>query len=75
MLTDATEAFYNTNCVEEEAGKFRCPLSGKLFREPGFVRKHIDNKHAPAPLGLGLELGLGLGLELGLGLGLGSGSF
>ena len=27
-------------------GKYRCPLSGKLFREENFVRKHIDNKHS-----------------------------
>ena len=33
MLAEATEAFYNTNCVEEEAGKFRCPLSGKLLEK------------------------------------------
>ena len=42
---DELEAFYQANCVEEEPGKFRCPLSGKLFKDPVFVRKHIDNKH------------------------------
>ena len=41
----AAEKVYADNCVEEEAGKFRCPLSGKLFKDPSFVRKHIDNKH------------------------------
>ena len=41
----AAEAFYESNTVEEEPGKFRCPLSGKLFKSPTFVRKHIDNKH------------------------------
>jgi uncharacterized membrane protein YgcG len=39
------EAFYSANCVEEEPGKYRCPLSGKLFKDTIFVRKHIDNKH------------------------------
>ena len=48
ILTEATDAFYKANCVEEEANKYRCPLSGKLFREAGFVRKHIDNKHSAA---------------------------
>ena len=33
---DTAEAFYRANCVEEEAGKFRCPLSGKLFKEEKF---------------------------------------
>ena len=45
-LAADVEAFYLKNTVEEEAGKFRCPLSGKLFKDEGFVRKHIDNKHA-----------------------------
>ena len=30
---EAVERFYEENCVEEDAGKFRCPLSGKLFKE------------------------------------------
>ena len=45
-VQEASDTFYKLNCVEEEPGKFRCPLSGKLFRDPVFVRKHIDNKHA-----------------------------
>ena len=45
----AVEKMYEENCVEEEPGKFRCPLSGKLFKEVKYVRKHIDNKH-PATL-------------------------
>ena len=45
-VSEAAEAFYDANTVEEEPGKFRCPLSGKLFRDPVFVRKHIDNKHS-----------------------------
>ena len=47
-IHDAGEAFYNANCIEIEPEKFRCPLSGKLFKEAKFVRKHIDNKWAPA---------------------------
>ena len=46
----AAEKFYEANCVEEEPGKFRCPLSGKLFKDPTYVRKHIDNKHPTKPL-------------------------
>ena len=42
---EAVEKFYEANCVEEEPRKFRCPLSGKLFKDTVFVRKHIDNKH------------------------------
>jgi len=41
----AVERVYAENCVEEQPGKFRCPLSGKLFREPKFVHQHISNKH------------------------------
>ena len=28
------EAFYAANCVEEEPGKFRCPLSGAHREAP-----------------------------------------
>ena len=42
----AAKRFYSDNCVEEEPGKFRCPLSMKLFKDAVFVHKHIDNKHA-----------------------------
>ena len=45
-VTEATETFFKDNCVEEEPGKFRCPLSNKLFKDPVYVRKHIENKHA-----------------------------
>ena len=34
------------NTEEQGAGKFHCPLSGKKFKGPEFVRKHIFNKHA-----------------------------
>ena len=42
---EAVEGVYIKNCVEEEPSKFRCPLSGKLFKEVKYVRKHIENKH------------------------------
>ena len=58
LSNEAGEAFISKNCVEEEPGKRRCPLSGKLFKEPMYVRKHIENKHTErllaakaAPLG------------------------
>ena len=41
---EAAERFYDANCEEVGENKFRCPLSGKLFRDKPFVRKHIDNK-------------------------------
>ena len=36
------------NCKEVGKDKYMCPLSGKKFRGPEFVRKHIHNKHAGA---------------------------
>ena len=50
VVATAVEAVYADNCVEVEEGKFRCLLSGKLFKEPTYVRKHIDNKHPAALL-------------------------
>lgn len=43
---EAAEAFYTANTVEEVVGKYRCPLSNKLFKDAVYVRKHIDNKFA-----------------------------
>lgn len=45
-LGAALDKFYSDNTVEESAGVFLCPLSGKRFKGPEFVRKHIDNKHS-----------------------------
>uniref|UniRef100_A0A915ISC8 Serrate RNA effector molecule homolog n=1 Tax=Romanomermis culicivorax TaxID=13658 RepID=A0A915ISC8_ROMCU len=39
------EAFINANCQELAKDKWLCPLSGKKFKGPEFVRKHILNKH------------------------------
>ena len=40
------EKFITDNTKEISKEKFLCPLSGKKFRGPEFVRKHIFNKHA-----------------------------
>ena len=34
----------NTQKLSDE--KYLCPLSGKKFKAPEYVRKHIFNKHA-----------------------------
>ena len=42
------EAFITANCVELSKDKWTCPLSGKKFKGPEFVRKHILGKHSQA---------------------------
>lgn len=42
---DEVEKFMNANCQEVGKDKWSCPLSGKKFKGPEFVRKHIQNKH------------------------------
>ncbi|CAF0849143.1 unnamed protein product [Adineta steineri] len=42
---DEVEKFINANCQEVGKDKWSCPLSGKKFKGPEFVRKHILNKH------------------------------
>ena len=37
---------YQANTQELGKDKWLCPLSGKKFKGPDFVRKHIFNKHA-----------------------------
>lgn len=39
------EKFLTTNTQELSKDKWLCPLSGKKFKAPEFVRKHILNKH------------------------------
>jgi len=39
------EEFIKNNTQELAKDKWLCPLSGKKFRGPDFVRKHIFNKH------------------------------
>ncbi|XP_018584582.1 serrate RNA effector molecule homolog isoform X2 [Scleropages formosus] len=40
------EKFVSANTQELGKDKWLCPLSGKKFKGPEFVRKHILNKHA-----------------------------
>jgi len=39
------EKFVTANTQEISKDKWLCPLSGKKFKGPEFVRKHIFNKH------------------------------
>lgn len=39
------EKFVTSNTQEISKEKWLCPLSGKKFKGPEFVRKHIFNKH------------------------------
>lgn len=40
------EKFIQSNTQELAKDKWLCPLSGKKFKGPDFIRKHIFNKHA-----------------------------
>lgn len=40
------DKFVQANTRELAKDKWLCPLSGKKFKGPDFVRKHIFNKHA-----------------------------
>lgn len=44
-LFTETNKFVEANTQELAKDKWLCPLSGKKFRGPDFVRKHIFNKH------------------------------
>ena len=39
------EKFITANTQEMAKDKWLCPLSGKKFKGPEFVRKHILSKH------------------------------
>ncbi|VDO58581.1 unnamed protein product [Onchocerca flexuosa] len=39
------ESFITANCVELAKDKWLCPLSGKKFKGPEFIRKHLTTKH------------------------------
>lgn len=39
------EKFILANTQELGKDKWLCPLSGKKFKGPDFIRKHIFNKH------------------------------
>ena len=42
--SDEIEKFVSSNCQEVSKDKWLCPLSGKKFKAPDFVKKHIQNK-------------------------------
>ena len=43
---DEVEKFISSNCQEVAKDKWLCPLSGKKFKGPDFIRKHIFNKYS-----------------------------
>ena len=43
---DEVEKFITSNIQELGKDKWLCPLSGKKFKGPEFVRKHILTKHS-----------------------------
>lgn len=43
---DEVEKFIKANTQELGKDKWLCPLSGKKFKGPDFIRKHIFNKHS-----------------------------
>ncbi|QQP38796.1 Serrate RNA effector molecule -like protein, partial [Caligus rogercresseyi] len=43
---EEVEKFVQANTQELGKDKWLCPLSGKKFKGPDFVRKHIFNKHS-----------------------------
>lgn len=45
FLCSEVEKFVAANTQELAKDKWLCPLSGKKFKGPDFVRKHIFNKH------------------------------
>ncbi|KAJ8321720.1 hypothetical protein KUTeg_000191 [Tegillarca granosa] len=45
MIITEVEKFVTANTQELAKDKWLCPLSGKKFKGPEFVRKHIFNKH------------------------------
>ena len=42
--SDEVEKFIGSNCQEVAQDKWLCPLSGKKFKGPDYIRKHILNK-------------------------------
>ena len=45
LSNSEVEKFVAANTQELAKDKWLCPLSGKKFKGPDFVRKHIFNKH------------------------------
>ncbi|KAM9836357.1 serrate RNA effector molecule homolog A-like [Aulostomus maculatus] len=50
------EKFLSANTQELSKDKWLCPLSGKKFKAPEFVRKHILNKHGEKVTGVKQEV-------------------
>lgn len=46
--------------------KYLCPLSGKKFKGPEFVRKHIFNKHMEKVEAARQEVGVAVGVAVGI---------
>ena len=44
-MSTEVERFIEVNTQKLTDNKYLCPLSGKKFKGPDFVRKHIFNKH------------------------------
>lgn len=45
LSVSEVEKFVQSNTQELAKDKWLCPLSGKKFKGPEFVQKHIFNKH------------------------------
>ena len=59
-LFTEVEKFIKANTKELAKDKWLCPLSGKKFKGPEFVRKHIFNKHGDKVEAVKKEVGLTL---------------
>jgi len=46
-LDKQKQKIFKDNTIKVADEKFRCALCRKLFRAPGYVHKHLVNKHSP----------------------------
>jgi len=46
-LDKQKQKIFKDNTIKVADQKFRCALCRKLFRAPGYVHKHLVNKHSP----------------------------
>jgi len=46
-LDKQKQKIFKDNTIKVAEHKFRCALCRKLFRAPGYVHKHLVNKHSP----------------------------
>ena len=65
FLNTLTEVacFVENNIQKLSENKYLCPLSGKKFKGPEFVKKHIFNKHMDKVDACRQEVGVGKRLE------------